>query len=710
MTFPPFNLTETQISVINQPLQSMIFLSGFAGTGKTTTGVGRVLKLLENGIPGNEILLLFPQRTLAAPFIDAVNGPNSPSGGVINLLTIGGLARRMVDLFWPLVADETGFARPDDPPVFLTLETAQYFMAHLVRPLIDEGYFESVTLDRNRLYSQILDNLSKSAVHGFPHTEIGDRLKSAWVGERTQEHIYDDVQYFATKFRQYCLENNLLDFSLQLEIFKHQIWPYPLCRETIIGMFRHLVFDNIEEGTPFSYDLLDEWLPSFESAMLIFDEDAGYRRFLGAEPEITRSLKNRCTIQVELKDGFVTSEALDQFSTALTKVFDSPPTHSLSLAETKMPYLESPPPPVNFPNPGIRFFPVMLDWVADRIDELIKDGIPPGEIVVLAPYLSDVLRYSLDQRLDSRGIPSHSHRPSRSLREEPATLCMLTLAKLAFPSWGIKPTKTDFTYMLMGAISGMDLVRAQLLTEIVYRKDMISPFDQIEPQIQERITYVYGELYENLRKWLIRESEDESKEMDHFLRKLFGEVLSQPGYGFHDDFEAGTIAAKLIESVEKFRQVVGGPLADEEISYGKEYLQMVQEGVIAAQYLKPWQRSENSVFITPAYTFLMSNQPVDYQFWLDVGSRGWYERLNQPLTHPYVLSRGWPHGNPWTDVDEAETSRDSLFRLSSGLIRRCRRGIYLGLSNLGEGGYEHKGELLRVIDRALLSYDQILSS
>ena len=286
---------------------------------------------------------------------------------------------------------------------------------------------------------------------------------------------------------------------------------------------------------------------------------------------------------------------------------------------------------------------------------------------------------------------------------------MLTLAKLAFPRWGIKPTKTEFAYMLMGAISGMDLVRAQLLTEIVYRKDTISPFDRIAPQIQERITYVYGELYENLRKWLVRQSEDNNKELDHFLRKLFGEVLSQPGYGFHDDFEAGTIAANLIESVEKFRQVVGGPLADEEISYGKEYLHMVQEGVIAAQYLKPWQQSENSVFIAPAYTFLMSNQAVDYQFWLDVGSRGWYERLNQPLTHPYVLSRRWPRGNPWTDVDEAEASRDNLSRLSSGLIWRCRCGIYLGLSILGEGGYEHKGELLRVIDRALQSYNRTLS-
>ena len=40
----------------------------------------------------------------------------------------------------------------------------------------------------------------------------------------------------------------------------------------------------------------------------------------------------------------------------------------------------------------------------------------------------------------------------------------------------------------------------------------------------------------------------------------------------------------------------------------------------------------------------MSNRPVDYQFWLDVGGRGWFERLYQPLTHPYVLSRALAAG------------------------------------------------------------------
>ena len=63
-----------------------------------------------------------------------------------------------------------------------------------------------------------------------------------------------------------------------------------------------------------------------------------------------------------------------------------------------------------------------------------------------------------------------SHRPSRSLRDEPATRCLLTLTSLAYPDWGFEPQQADLAYALVQAIEGMDLVRARLLSDIVLRK------------------------------------------------------------------------------------------------------------------------------------------------------------------------------------------------------------------------------------------------
>ena len=692
-------LTPGQLSIIEAGTGSKNFLRGATGTGKTTAAVERMKFLLESGIPADQILVLTPQRTLQDPYLELLHSPQMGAGGEVTPATIGGLARRTVDLFWPLAAEMAGFARPQDPPVFLTLETAQYYMAHLVRPHLEEGWFDSVVMDRNRLYSQILDNLNKASMIGFSYQEIGERLSAAWAGEPAQRRVYADAQACASEFRQYCLDHNLLDFSLQLEIFARILWNEPTVRSYLTGSYRHILYDNTEEDIPVAHDILADWLPECESALLVFDDDAGYRRFLGADPDSAFELSNLCEQVILLEESFVINPGLAYLSDALAEVIttnrleESKPTAAEELGSV-------------LATVTARFYPEMLDAVALEIQRLInEEQIPASEIVVLAPYLSDALRFSLMNRLGTLNVPVRSHRPSRSLREEPASQCLLTLAALAHPGWGIHPAKFDIAYAFIQSIEEMDLVRAQLLTEIVYRVKEISlsAFEQIKPDMQERITFLLGARYTRLKNWIDAYRLEEALPLDHFLRRLFGEVLSQPGFGFHGNFDAAKVAASLIESVQKFRWAMEAALDQENgMDIGQEYIAMLNDGVIAAQYVSAWSQDlEEAVLLAPAHTFLMGNRPVAVQFWLDAGSGGWYERLFQPLTQPFVLSRHWPPDRLWTDADEVEANNTSLARLLSGLLRRCRSRVYLGLTELSESGYEQRGIMIRAFQQIL---------
>jgi superfamily I DNA/RNA helicase len=238
-------MNSAQRQVADAPPDAKIFLSGPVGCGKTTAGVERLRQLMVGSQSAGSVLVLTPQRTLQAPYEALLRSPEIGPGRQATLATIGGLARRMLELFWPLVAETAGFSHPNLPPVFLTLETAQYFMARILRPLLEEGFFASVTMDHNRLYSQVLDNLNKAASIGFNYSEIGDRLSSAWFGDQSQRRVYADVQESASRFRRYCLEHNLLDFSLQLELFSQVLWRTPECRSYLTGQFNHLVYDNV---------------------------------------------------------------------------------------------------------------------------------------------------------------------------------------------------------------------------------------------------------------------------------------------------------------------------------------------------------------------------------------------------------------------------------------------------------------------------------
>ncbi len=235
-------------------------------------------------------------------------------------------------------------------------------------------------------------------------------------------------------------------------------------------------------------------------------------------------------------------------------------------------------------------------------------------------------------------------------------------------------------------------MRAHLLSQVAYgtrgnRAGELATFASQRSAVQGRITYALGERYERLRGWLYDyRSETEFTPLDQFFARLFGELLSQPGFGFHEDVDGARVANQLVVSARNFRWAVeeteSNPVA--RVAIGKAYVELVNSGALGALFVPGWEEQEDVVFIAPAYTYLMRNRPVDVQFWLDVGATGWWERLYQPLTHPYVLSQQWPANAVWSDLDEFQRRQEMLRRLLIGLIRRTRREIYLGLSDYGE--------------------------
>lgn len=694
------DLTPSQQELLNIPGNQLAWVSSPAGCGKTTAASARLLAMAEQGIPAGQILVLLPQRTLAEPYRKVVSSSSFPPGSQPDILTLNGLAQRTISLFWPLISTSAGFKNPDHPPVFLTLETAQYYMSKIAEPLLQQGYFGAVILTPNRLYSQLLDNLNKSALVGFSHLEIAQRLRSAWNGASSQLRVYDQAQEVIQLFRQFCLDNNLLDFSLQLELFTRHLWPGLLCRRYLNSRYRHIILDNIEEDTPVCHDLLIDWLPDLDSALFLMDGSAGYRRFLGADPVSAQRLRELCRVNIEFKEPISTPSEFIVFQDVLAGVLDQPGTIANPANS-----------PENMPGESdmiqrikpltARFFPQMLNQAADEISRLVhEEGVSPGQIAVLAPFLSDRLRFGLTERLSRAGISTHVLRPSRTLQENIFTGAMLTLARLAHPAWKLEVVRADFISMLITAIDGLDPCRAGLLADVVYRQSgntiTFSDFSIVNADTKDRITYLAGERYEQLRQWLNLYTSEPPLPLDVFFSRLFGELLTRPGFGFHNRMPAGEMTANLMESARKFRQTALGTMLPEMVS--REFVLAVESGLVSAQYLRTWKEPDQSaVIIAPAFTFLLQNRPVQFQLWLDAGSNAWFERLEQPLTHPYVLNRQWNPEDVWDDPKEFFANQQTLYQLVGGLLRRCSRQVFLLHSELNEQGFDQQGVLIKSV-------------
>src|SRR5262245_15462468 len=225
-----------------------MFVEGPFGTGKTAFAIDTLFAWLEAGVAPENILVIVPQRTLARRYSLALRESDRGPLGDVEIRTLGGLAKETVNLFWPLVAQEAGFADARLNPRYLTIETSQYAMADFVGQAVERGEFDAINVSPQQIARQIVDNLGKAAIMGVGHETVPERLIEAWGPERPRKRVltYQAAGRVAQAFRQYCIDNRLLDYSLQVELFD-RLLSKPTFQDEFFKRRTHLIVDHVEE-------------------------------------------------------------------------------------------------------------------------------------------------------------------------------------------------------------------------------------------------------------------------------------------------------------------------------------------------------------------------------------------------------------------------------------------------------------------------------
>lgn len=678
------HFTAQQQAVLDMEINSHIFLEGPFKSGKTSTGVAFLSKATAGSDPSHQVLVLTPQRSLSNPYRECIRSSDFSSGVLPTITTLTGLSRQFIRLYFPQIAGSYGFQKTHQQPIFLSMETAQYFLRQICAPLLEKRYFLEIRIEQARLFSQILDTMNKAALVGYPLQETAQRLKEAWRGESIREKHYEQAQKCALAFRNYCLQNSLLDFSLQIEIFRDCIKNNAELRNVFFSPFQYLIADNLEEDVPVLHDLILSLAESIPSMLLIKDDQAGFRSFLGADPISAERLKSICPHSFVFTEQFDIPEPVQAFNTSLTNCILRENTAALPASAQQAFSLRSK-----------QFYPEMIADICQTIHELLlQKRAEPEDIAVLSPFLPDSLKFSLAQKLQELDVPFLTSRPSRTLEEEPVTRAVLTFAKAAHPQWDLPITVEELRHAIMTLIPDCDVIRATLLAQNTLKeKCELDHYYNIPEFTRDRITIAIGNQFDAILKWIEEYKNKESVPLDIFLSIFFGEVLSQPGFGLYKNTDSAVLLTNLIQSVRDFRLTFTDLAEGQQQDVCKMYIETLQAGLLPSAHPLPLEKTD-AVIVSPAFTFLMRNQSVKYQFWLDIGSIGWWERLDQPLTHPYVLSRNWARDKQWTDVDEFQTNQATLARLVRGLLDRCEEHVYLYVAGLNQAGINQNSPLL----------------
>lgn len=691
-------LTYDALSAVQQEVvsaETTLFLHGPAGTGKTTALQHRLLHLLRGGEPAYTILVLVGDPAQRDRFLDFVRTADIGSYADLKITHYSQLAREMVLLFWPLVARGAGFHSGFRPPTFLGYDLAQVLMWRTIRPMLDGGAFADLRLRPQQIVSQLLDTLNRSALNTLDIFEATNRQIKSWVGEPDHVRNLMQARDAAVAFRRQCLDNNLLDLSLTTETFNNHVLAHPEFSRYFSERFRHFIVDNVEEQTPAGQAFVAQLLDKTETTAIAFDTDAGYRRFLAADPAGASRFGNRTRLALAFADSVTTRPGIAELGSVVDAFLQGAPpdpdaahrarTAVLSVVKT-------------------RYRREMVFELADRLAAMVRErGIAPRDIAIIAPYLDGAVRYSLIQAFKRVGLPTNAVRRRASPREEPRVRAWLTWLALAHPEWNVAPTTYDVAEALALSIGGLDPARAALAAQYLYRPNVVtlqSP-RELPDAVAQRIGAGFLHLVERIRMWL---SDHHDQRLDLFIYTLFNELLAGRDFQLEPDIAGAAVCDWLVRTAGYLVDAATGLGLDDDAAIGATFINSINQGLISSQPPDTGDPPDpDGIVIATIYGYLLRAESSRVQVWLDTAASGWWDIPRQPLSNAFVLAQSWDPERTWTMTEEIDIRNQLLARLVRGLTARCRDGVVLATSDLDRRGARQDGPLWRALQPVLVS-------
>lgn len=670
-----------------------LFLTGRAGTGKTTALQQRLLHLLRSGEPAYTVLVLVGDPTQRDSFSETIRSSDIGSFAELKLVHYSQLAREMVILFWPLVARDAGFAAAFRPPTFLGYDLAQLLMWQTIQPMLDSGAFVDLRLRPQQIVSQLLDTLNRAALNNLDIFAATQRQIDSWAGEKDHVRNLMQARDAATAFRERCLENNLLDLSLTTATFNQHVLAHPEFSRYFSERFRHLIVDNVEEQTPAGQAFIAQLLDKTVSTTIVYDTDGGYRRFLAADPVGSADFEHHAATTFTFTESFTGQESLNALAAVVKGALQGAPVpQAVAAARGAVISVVSE-----------RYRREMVFALASELAKLVyEQGVHPRDIAIIAPYLDGAVRYSLTQALKRVGLPTNAVRRRASPREEPRVRAWLTWLALAHPEWGVFPTAFDVAEALTLSIDGLDPARASLATQHLYRPNTLVLHDSAEltEPIAARIGVDLLTLVDKIRIWLTENGG--TYPLDQFIYHLFNDLLAGRDFQPTPDIAGAAVCDWLVRTAGYLVESAARLELNDAAAIGQAFLNSINQGLISSNPPDTGDPPDpDGIVITTIYGFLLRSQAAHVQVWLDTAASGWWDIPRQPLSNAFVLTQSWNPERAWTMTEEIDIRNELLARIVRGLTARCRDGVILATSDLDRRGARQDGALWRALTPVL---------
>ena len=370
-------LNPEQLRVVLEEKGPLLVIAG-AGSGKTRTLTYRVARLMESGVP--------PERILLATFTNKA-------------------ARSMLTRVEALIGREIGglWGGTFHHCAHLTLR------AHAPRLDYARNFSILDSEDARQLINTCIAETGVDAkVDKFPRGDvIGDMISLAVNTENPFldvittrypffSHRTEEIAAVAARYRKRKKELNMMDFDDLLFNWRELLLKFPDVREAYAGRFQQVLVDEYQDTNRLQAEIMDLLASGHRNLMVVGDDSQSIYSFRGANYENIMRFPDRypdCRI-FKLETNYrSTPEILHLANLSITN-------NENQFQKTLRAVRERGIRPVLIPARNVL---QQADFVAQRIIELHRSGIPLGEMAVL--YRAHYHSMEIQMELTRRGIP-----------------------------------------------------------------------------------------------------------------------------------------------------------------------------------------------------------------------------------------------------------------------------------------------------------------
>ena len=371
-------LNEQQYAAVSAPPGSALVIAG-AGSGKTRTLTHRVAYLLDKGVEAGNILLLTFTNKAAREMLERVRQLVPQDLSALWSGTFHSIGNRILRRH----ADALGFTRSFS---ILDRDDQKSLMSQVVKSLgIDTGGRRFPKADVLASVFSLSENtgepLSEVIAHRYPHLQ-------EWCGE---------ISKVRKRYRKKKRETNSMDFDDLLVLTLELLRQHEELRRLYQRKFRHVLVDEYQDTNRVQCELIDLLVGESKQLMVVGDDAQSIYSWRGAnmdnilgfhekypDADVFKIETNYRSVPevLELSNAAIRANRM-QYAKELRAVREG------GVMRPALVALEDP--------------SVQAEFVAERIDELIGEGIGPDEMAVL--YRAHYQSMEIQMELTRRGLP-----------------------------------------------------------------------------------------------------------------------------------------------------------------------------------------------------------------------------------------------------------------------------------------------------------------